>query len=381
MSDGFRGFNELPPPPSARSAKPVRLRLACDACTTAKVRCSRTHPCERCEDNGQEKECYYSASRRHGKRARHRKNASVETQLQRSPSSSDTIAAATAVTTSGSGLESVSVSDFTWTDYNISGYSALNEFEVLDGWNSQVDVTVDYNDLNTISWIDPWRSLAFGPDSSPSGSSGMLSPDLSLYTDPVPPITPPDPATAINMDTLKQPHDCEAMALKLLRSLHCNDQTSEYCKQAHSTQVSCQMPSIDTVLSVNKAALTNLTPLLKCACARNPHIAMLHSAILSKVIFWYRVAVSARYHTESVALQPVKIQLGVLDLDEEDQATLQRTVLLRELGKAERVLDTFDSCYRQKNETPNWHTSAVNNMRQELQAVVERMKKGHGDIS
>jgi hypothetical protein len=140
------------------------------------------------------------------------------------------------------------------------------------------------------------------------------------------------------------------------------------------------MPSIDTVLSVNKAALTNLIPLLKCTCARNPHITMLHGAILSKVIFWYKVAVTPRYHTEGVALKPIKIQLGILDLDDEDQATLHRALLLRELRKAEKVMETFDSFCRTKDETGSWHTSTVRNMREELQAIIQKIRNGQGDF-
>ncbi|KAH7260930.1 uncharacterized protein BKA55DRAFT_591172 [Fusarium redolens] len=298
----------------ARSAKPVRLRLACDACTTAKVRCSRTHPCERCEDNGQEKECCYSASRRHGKRARLRKNTqdnSVTTQFTNA-----------------------------WEDYNT--YSA-GDLEMLDSWASHsVDVTVDFDDGNGISWVDPWKSLGFMSDTTASQSSGMVSPDLSLSTEPILSIKAPEPTV---MQGAKHPHECEAIALKVLRSLHCNSTTDQsICKVSpNPTKQSCSIPSIDTVLSVNKAALTNLIPLLKCHCARNPHIAILHSAILSKVIFWYRVAVTARYYTDGVELRPMKIQLGMLDLDDEDQATLQRTVVLRELRKAEKVMETFDS--------------------------------------
>lgn len=355
MSDKFQVF----------SAKPVRLRLACDACTTAKVRCSRTHPCERCEDNGMEKECCYSASRRHGKRARHRKTVSTDT--QRASSSSNTAAASTLTTP---GFTNVSLSDFAWEEYCASGYSA-------ECWNTQVEL----DEMAGISWVDPWKALGFGSDTCPSGSSGMLSPDLNLTPEP---ILSSDPMSTINsyvdMHSLSQSHDCEALALRLLRSLQCNDQTTELCQQSHRNQPACPMPSIDTVLSVNKAALANLIPLLKCSCAQSPHIAMLHSAILSKVIFWYKIAVTARYQTDGVVLQPIKIQLGVLDLDDEDQATLQRTVLLRELRKAEKVMETFDSSYTGDGEAPSWHVSVVRNMREELQGIIKRIINGQAEF-
>ncbi|KAJ4282636.1 fusarubin cluster-transcription factor [Fusarium oxysporum] len=236
-----------------RSAKPVRLRLACDACTTAKVRCSRTHPCERCEDNGQAKECCYSASRRHGKRARHRKNAqdsSLTTQFTNA-----------------------------WEDY--STYSA-GDLEMLDSWASRsVDVTVDFDDGNGISWVDPWKSLGFVSDTTASQSSGMVSPGLSLSMEPILSIKAPEPT-----------------------AMHSHD---------------------------------------------------------------------SRYHTDGVELRPMKIQLGMLDLDDEDQATLQRTVVLRELRKAEKVMETFDSFAGGDDGGLNWHAVAVTNMREELQEIIQKI--------
>ncbi|KAF4965643.1 hypothetical protein FSARC_6580 [Fusarium sarcochroum] len=390
IPDSFRALNELSTPHAARSAKPVRLRLACDACTTAKVRCSKTHPCERCEDNGQERECSYSASRRHGKRARHRKMAS---ETQRPSSSSDTATPA-ALTTPGYDFASMHYSsEFAWEDYNSNTpeYPASNldnNHEILDNWAfHNIDLILDFD----LSW-EPFGSIS---DASPSHSSGMISPQISLSTDPTLSLETTTPASSIStpnsMQVPKQSHDCEAMALKVLRSLHCNsstDQDANTFQQPYDltsslvvSRKTCVVPSIDTVLFANKTALTDLIPLLKCTCARNPHIAMLHSAIFSKVIFWYRIAVATRYQTEGVELRPMKIQLGMLDLDEDDQATLQRTVLLRELRKAEKVMESFDFCVSGEEEVPSWQASAVQNMREELQAIIQKIKKGQGELA
>lgn len=386
MSNSFRTFNDISAQPATR---PVRLRLACDACTTAKVRCSRTHPCERCEDNGQEKECYYSISRRHGKRARHRKTGSEMLRSSNTPSFSTSDFASAQYGT-----------DFAWEDYSDTpGSSATKidgEFEMLDSWASHsMDVTVDFDDINSMSWADPWKSLGLWSDTSPSQSSGMVSPDLSLSPEQITSIkrTSLGPSNILgnNMQGPKHSHNCEATALRLLRSLHCHsntDQSANLCRQPHNTSngmimanQSCSMPSIDTVLSVNKTALGNLIPILKCPCARNPHIAMLHSAILSKVIFWYRVAVTARYHSDGVELRPMKIQLGMLDLDDEDQATLQRALLLSELRKAEKILETFDSFSVREDGIPSWHASALRNMREELQVIIQKIKRGQRDLA
>ena len=45
--------------------KPVRVRLSCDYCSAAKVKCDKRRPaCERCSSN--QIHCTYSISRRHG---------------------------------------------------------------------------------------------------------------------------------------------------------------------------------------------------------------------------------------------------------------------------------------------------------------------------
>ncbi len=49
----------------APAQQPVRVRLSCDSCSAAKVKCDRRRPaCERCSSN--QLHCTYSVSRRHG---------------------------------------------------------------------------------------------------------------------------------------------------------------------------------------------------------------------------------------------------------------------------------------------------------------------------
>ncbi|KAL2671405.1 hypothetical protein Neosp_013991 [[Neocosmospora] mangrovei] len=309
LSDPFRVIDDHAStitPPVPRPQKPVRLRLACDACTTAK-------------------ECFYSASRRHGKRSRHRK---AESDAQRSSSSEVPTPGAIPVP---SGMKGMSYgSEFSW------------------------------EERETSPQLSSYQASTLGNEQPTNATS-------------TPPIEPHDP---------KQAHDCEALALGVLRSLH-HHNADGICKAPAAANggmnLAKPMPSIDTVLFANKAALTNLIPLLKCPCARNPHIALLHSTILSKTIFWYRVAVTARYHAEGAELRPMKIQLGMLDLDDDDQATLQRAVLLRELRKAEKVMETFDECSASEEEVPEWHATAIQNMKEELQEIIQKIKKGQGE--
>ncbi|KAF4990519.1 hypothetical protein FGRMN_8419 [Fusarium graminum] len=360
------------------STRPVRLRLACDACTTAKVRCSRTHPCERCEENEQGNECCYSASKRHGKRVRHRKTGLA------TPRSSNTA--------------SVAKSDVPLQFENhdhAPGDPASeigNTFEMLDGWAfHNMDMTLDFDDMETISW---WKSLEFVSDTSPSQSSSMASRELSLSPRQITAIkstiSRSTKAYTTDMQGPKHFHDCEIMALDVLRSLHFHpdaDQTTkmgEYQQGSSQFQASSKQgfstPGIDTVLSANKAALANIIPLLECSCARNPHMAILYSAILSKVIFRYGDSMTACRHVD-LEPRPVKFQLGTLDLDEEDQATLQRIVLLRELRKVEKIMGMFDSIYDGGEEIPDWHISMVKRMRGDLQAIIENIRKEEGELA
>lgn len=107
-------------------------------------------------------------------------------------------------------------------------------------------------------------------------------------------------------------------------------------------ELAYSVESMDTLLATNKAALSELTQMLECRCAEKSHVALLHLTILSKIVFWYNVAVSTRYNSERVELKPLEIQFGVLDLDDDDYATLHRAVLSRELQKAGNALRAFE---------------------------------------
>ena len=55
------------------------------------------------------------------------------------------------------------------------------------------------------------------------------------------------------------------------------------------------MPPLDKVLYFNRAAIGTLKELLDCPCVQQPHLALLCMTIASKVLFWYRRAVSSQY--------------------------------------------------------------------------------------
>ena len=134
---------------------------------------------------------------------------------------------------------------------------------------------------------------------------------------------------------------------------------------------------METLLFTNKAALSDLTQMLECRCAENQHVAFMHIAILQKVVFWYKVAVTAKYHSKTVELQPMKIQLGMLELDEGDYASLHRAALLRELHKAGSVIQAFEG-QSATGEKPvctkllPWARLAIRTIGEELQQVIQQ---------
>lgn len=278
-----------------------------------------------------------------------------------------------------------------------------NALDTLESWTyDNHDMTFDLDDTNCMSLSEPWMTPASSSKASQTQLNGMLSPagqvvpaerKASMGTAAIAAMT----SQSGDSHHTKQAHDCEALALSVLRSLHHSpsavppvqvennsEEASDATTGAMPAKPACAMPSVDTVLFANKAALSNLTRLLQCPCAQTAHVALLHSAILSKVMFWYRVAVTARYHSEPVDLRPVKIQLGMLDLDDDDQATLQRAVLLRELRKAERVIEAFDACSAPEDDyeganASHWHGLAIRNMREELHAIIQETKRGQSE--
>ncbi|RSL39591.1 hypothetical protein CEP54_016292 [Fusarium duplospermum] len=225
------------------------------------------------------------------------------------------------------------------------------------------DMTLDFDFSPYLSLTDPWTTPSLTDQQAPNEiitpPEQTIRTSAEQSTNAAAPASPHDP---------KQTRDCEALAFGVLRSLH--DHSSIICKGPHgAANLAKPMPSIDRILFANKAALTSLIPLLQCPCARSPHIALLHSAILSKTIFWYHVAVTAWCRAEGAGSRHMRIQLGVLELDDDDQAALQSAVLLRELCKAEKATETLNACSSGEDEGPKWHSAVIQNMQEELQTI------------
>ncbi|KAF2969115.1 hypothetical protein GQX73_g4458 [Xylaria multiplex] len=208
-------------------------------------------------------------------------------------------------------------------------------------------------------------------------------------------------------------HDCEAQAISILRSMQHGEMyegaTSCSTNPIQYAELNLR-PSFDRVLATNKAALNGCARLMKCSCALCPHIILLHVSILSKMLFWYRIAAmdktgpprGAENETsiegnttrasgqspedpptpDQFSIGPTEIQIGMLNLDAGDEFELRRMILLQELRRTENVVDELmnvDRTALDKNgdeiikSSVQWSLGGISRVREELQNVIQKI--------
>jgi hypothetical protein len=206
-------------------------------------------------------------------------------------------------------------------------------------------------------------------------------------------------------------HDCEAQAIVILHSLQ--------HAEVHSGATSCSTdpmrytkvnlkPDFDRVLSINRAALNGWGELMKCSCTQCPHLILLYVSVLSKIVFWYRVAGTQEEGSTSVkeangssntgrfanlreaptldrfAVRPTDVQVGSLSLDAGDQSDMRRALLLRELRRTELAINDLMSVDRTVADEDGgdvlrraveWSVSGLSGVKDELQAVIRKVEQ------
>ena len=385
----------------------IRLRQACDSCTVSKVRCDRSRPaCQRCLDSDQL--CEYSASRRYGKRAKHIKTGPQQTR----PSSSAGETPLASRQTSPAEAECYIMSpynDIGWenndtyltTTETTSPFPPRIELDVLGDSTSCELPTLE--STNYVPSGDRWMKQSDFPwgagEGRHRGNMPLHLPTLPFEQKPA----TKDKTTSMDIVSrqssenfsldIEHALECEARAITVLRSLHysptlysselegsVSGESLKAAVNAKSHRSTSTVHTMESLLFTNKAALSNLTHMLRCRCVGNPHIALLCITILFKVIFWYKVAVTTTFHSERVELKPMKIQLGMLDLDDDDYATLHRAALLRELHKAGSVIQAFEARSAINGvpvfaESSPWVRLAVRAVWEELQEIIQENER------
>jgi hypothetical protein len=441
----------LPMAASPALAK-LRFRSTCDSCSISKVKCDKKQPiCGRCRTSGFT--CSYSPSRRHGKQSWARRVAEEQQQQQQQQYRQASPLPIPLATTSYHRPPSLlplptfsganSTSEFSFIPFD-PAYTT-NQPEL----SRQMDVdlgnrlNVDYSALGGLDilgdgldflshWtaIDPDVGLSNDPRASEANTSRTLSDSsLSRHSNDVAstPITSPG-ETLHNSEPQSTPfHDCEAKAFTVLHSLH-------FCTILHTDlptalqqirgklgTVSSRMPPLDKVLFCNRVAMATLKELLECPCAQKlSHLALLYITIISKALYWYRLAASSQYQFKSDtscpsgppgsghtgasrscltsvpslaterAVESTAIQIGVFDLDEEDQKIMLHGVLMREVKKVDAIVERmrrlgtghmYNPDGIQAPPPPTYYDVAVGKMRAEVLDTLTQIKKLAADIN
>lgn len=320
--------------------KPQKLRLSCDACAAAKVKCGKERPrCERCNTN--DLNCVYGPSMKHGKPEKKRKQSDPHASPTSVPSSS---------TPSSHGQFASPVDKNYYNDLhqsysellqNIGGSNNLGTYP----WNSNNTNPMPGNIYTAPPPEPSFPQLCdpFWPEGIASAhhGTGSLSPTKLDLNSTLGPLDTPNPMISnldfsqqyINPDSLNPisspssstsltglgghesifhtqhnsigAHDCYMIATSTLATLHFRSRSflgdgSDSLSSLYSNSPS-MLPSpaptiqtLDDVLRSNQEAISSVFRLLKCSCAEDPHMAMLYASIIVKVLYWHQVAAGTR---------------------------------------------------------------------------------------
>jgi hypothetical protein len=159
-----------------------------------------------------------------------------------------------------------------------------------------------------------------------------------MVAEPLP--TPPTSATVSN-------HDCTQFAFQTLNSLY--SPPSSQPAPGDFNGSSNGLPTLDSVLSTNKAAVDKLFVLLGCPCSANPHFSTTIAFTIVKILSWYQAISGASQsegdNTQMEAFTHTPISLGDFRLEGEDEHTFRTQLVLAELRKVDKLIDKFSERY------------------------------------
>ena len=406
------------PPQTQRmlGQRPPKIRTSCDSCATAKVRCSKERPrCERCIECNFS--CVYGLSMKHGKGSKKRQHPAYQPATDGFQST---------CACSGQKYDDDLQQSFSDLLEDIGGTANVSSTQP---WPSSIDATINSTTMHStppatasLAFDDQLWSNAIANGNAGTSSTGTISPtihgpastyfesledtlsslsntDLSQLINSEPSnsrTSPSSSASPVPTDrnlplVLPQlsndssgTHDCYVVANSTLAILHVSSQpmSNDSGNGAVYTLSSNANPRVrmqdtqnwDEVLRCTREAIGNVLYLLRCSCARDPQMAMLHASIIIRILFWYQLAAGVRVSTSLplpswdgssimnpsaetetragrshrsscstppafVALEPIKIGNYVPDL--EDQEPMRRLFLLMSLKKLGRLIEIF----------------------------------------
>lgn len=278
-------------PVNAQQIQGPKLRLSCDACNLAKVRCSKARPsCARCQSHILQ--CNYSMSMRSGKYPARRNK--IPKQLPVSQRSKDTShQGAVFEGSSPSLLEKKSAF------FDHSAPSLVDTVPLSDVWpNIFRDIHSTQNDLESLMSVDglPYQSypefygvdIFLGNQSSPSWSDTQSIPKSMCSTEPqtpsiplVTPITSETPSAILSRAPQPQRKATAAS------SCFCNQRIlSQLFELSRGSSAS---PAFDVALSQNKAVISLCLDILNnhTCSQRDASYVLTFAALIARIIGVY----------------------------------------------------------------------------------------------
>lgn len=341
---------QSPPSPSKKQAtgqnSHPKLRLSCDACAVAKVKCGRERPrCTRCAVNGAA--CLYKSSLRHGKPKK--KNLNREHQATQPAFEGNGILTPQRSGASTSGSE-----------YDFCGDLQKSLADHIQNGGSSADMSVAHQEssrnhdvlsekmspMSSFSTFDDplqQKPLIGSRGDTPSGETFSQSPssqdmsnnlsnpfnlsaskhsnwdfscvidqDVSLAANTIPSNSASQPEDPVGRPfehevSPSQMCDCYAVANSTLASLHLKPDPpsrggsflsllAASCSPSSIFSYSCSPVQIfEDPFPINQEAIKTVSQLLKCPCAGDQHMAMLYASIIVKVLYRYQVAAGMEY--------------------------------------------------------------------------------------
>ena len=174
----------------------------------------------------------------------------------------------------------------------------------------------------------------------------MFEPEIFSLSPPM--VAAPLPSSAVF--TPAQSHDCTQFAFQILNSLYSPPSSQPSFEDFNGTTDG--LPTLDAVLTANKAAVENLSTLLRCPCSENPHFSTTIAFSITKILSWYQAIagvaqdIVSPINTRMEAFTHTPILLGDFKLETEDEETFRTQIILNELKKVEKLIDMFSECYR-----------------------------------
>ncbi|KAF2158990.1 hypothetical protein M409DRAFT_61176 [Zasmidium cellare ATCC 36951] len=333
------------------STRSPRIRSSCDECSAAKVRCSKDRPrCERCLSFNVE--CIYGYSLKRGrgtsKQHQHAQEASQQQKLPPLPQQS--------LSAFDMDLQHLYSDNMILTPWMTPTFQNTDLLGLTGSSSGTMGSNITM--VNTTG-ASPWGIAGSSKHTSLSSTSGYESLDELVSSSPLPELKDAealDPSLSSQSMAFLKPqtgHGCYDIAHCALASL---------CFQPHSMPNPAQRQepknltlNFEDILGGTKEALSTLEQLMTCWCAKIPHMALLHAFLVTRIVFWHRVAVgstvsyvvqrtpggSPQSHQRSLSISSNPMTMGTYIPDAEEQRQMQRLSLVRNLKKMEELLQMF----------------------------------------